>query len=482
LLVAAAAFLVLIAGFSAGGYWAIQSLGTAVEQAVGVSAQKLALAEEMAAEFQQMRVESRGAQISVVIQHQKAEGGGGSCAGCHSPRTIRKHREEFGKLSAEVNGRLDRLAALPVNAQEVTAIAGIRGAVARWGLQFDDYLRMTGGEEFWKGHKLATDSIAPTVEQASASALGLVEMQKQAIAVSAAEASGLVTLSRNVTLGLIGLAVVVTLFALQCIRTINRHLRSSVNKMEDGVGALGELSRQLKESSQSLADGTARQAEAVEHVNASADTTAKLTKENQQRLHDAGGVAAQLGKRVRVLEGALEGTLGSMGQIGKSAESIGRIIQTIDEIAFQTNILALNAAVEAARAGEAGQGFAVVASEVRSLSQRSAQAAHETTDLVTASVETTRLGRERLDQLAREVRAISEGILQLGTLIGQLGVSGDAQAEAVGRILDSVQEIGQRLQMTAVSAQKEAETAEELESQSGSLTDATDGLRELVGT
>jgi methyl-accepting chemotaxis protein len=380
-------------------------------------------------------------------------------------------------LSAEVNGRLDRLAALPVNAEEGKAIAEIRAAVARWGVQFHDYLRMTAGEEFWKGHKLATDSIAPTVEQASASALGLVAMQKQAMAAKAAEASGLVALSRNVTLGLIGVA----LFALQCIRTINRHLRSSVNKMQDGVGALGEVSRQLKESSQSLADGTARQAEAVEHVNASADTTAKLTNENRQRLHEARGVAGQLGGRVQALEGALEGTLGSMGEIGKSAESIGRIIRTIDEIAFQTNILALNAAVEAARAGEAGQGFAVVASEVRRLSQRSAEAAHETTDLVTASVATTRLGRERLDQLASEVRAISEEIVRLGELIGQLSVSGDAQAEAVERILDSVQEIGQRIQTTAISAQKEAETAEELESQSGSLTDATEGLRNLVG-
>lgn len=453
-----------------------------MEQAVGVSAQKLALAEEMAAEFQQMRVESRGAQISVVIQHQKAEGGGGGCAGCHSPRTIRKHREDFGKLSAEVTGRLDRMAAMPVNAEEEKAIREIRGALGRWSTQFDDYLRLTGGEEFWKGHKLATDSIAPTVKQASASALGLVAMQKQAMEEKAAEASGLVTLSRNVSLGLIGLAAVVALFALQCIRTINRHLRSSVHQMEDGVGALGEVSHQLKESSQSLAEGTARQAEAVAHVNASADATAKLTKENQQRLHEARGVAGQLGGRVQELEGALEGTLGSMGQIGKSAESIGRIIQTIDEIAFQTNILALNAAVEAARAGEAGQGFAVVASEVRSLSQRSAQAAHETTDLVTASVETTRLGRQKLDQLATEVRAISEEILQLESLIGQLSVSGDAQAEAVGRILHSVQEIGQRIQTTAVSAQKEAETAEELESQSGSLAEATDGLRELVGS
>lgn len=87
-LVATVAFLALMAVFSAGGYWAIRNLGSAVEKAAGVSAQKLALAEEMAAEFQQMRVESRGSQISVVIQHYKAEGSGGSCAACHTAATI----------------------------------------------------------------------------------------------------------------------------------------------------------------------------------------------------------------------------------------------------------------------------------------------------------------------------------------------------------------------------------------------------------
>lgn len=481
LLVATSAFLALMAVFSAGGYWAIRSLGSAVEKAAGVSAQKLALAEEMAAEFQQMRVESRGSQISVVIQHYKSGGSGGSCAACHTAATIAKHRGDFGRLAGKVNARLERLATLPLHPREQKAVADIRAAVPLWSSQLDEYLHLASSDAFWKGHKLATDTIAPTVEVASNAALALVAEQKKEMETNAAEAASLVTLSRNLLIGLIVLSGLVAAAALRSTRRMSQHLKGSVIQMEQGVEAIGAASHQLRDSSQSLAEGTARQADAVQQVNAGADTAATLTKENQQRIHEARSLAGQMGGRVQMLESVLEGTLSSMSEISKSAESIARIIETIDEIAFQTNILALNAAVEAARAGEAGQGFAVVAGEVRNLSQRSAQAAHETTALVSASMERSRQGREKMDQLAGEVRNISAVIRQLTLLIGQLSSSGDAQAEAVRRILQSVQEIGQRIQTTAVFAQREATTAEELDAHTNSLAAATSGLRDLVG-
>src|SRR5271166_5876160 len=106
----------------------------------------------------------------------------------------------------------------------------------------------------------------------------------------------------------------------------------------------------------------------------------------------------------------------SMQEINTSCEKIGKIIKTIDEIAFQTNILALNAAVEAARAGEAGMGFAVVADEVRNLAQRSAQAAKDTAGLIEESIQKSGEGRKKLGEVASSIQAITEGANKVKTL------------------------------------------------------------------
>ena len=114
---------------------------------------------------------------------------------------------------------------------------------------------------------------------------------------------------------------------------------------------------------------------------------------------------------------SLDRMVEQMKEIGNSSNKIARIIKVIDEIAFQTNILALNAAVEAARAGEAGLGFAVVADEVRNLAQRCAQAARDTAGLIEDSIATSRDGNARLDQMAGDVRAMTENATQVKSLV-----------------------------------------------------------------
>src|SRR5207247_7553209 len=111
-----------------------------------------------------------------------------------------------------------------------------------------------------------------------------------------------------------------------------------------------------------------------------------------------------------------------MKEIDASSNKIAHIIKVIDEIAFQTNILALNAAVEAARAGEAGLGFAVVADEVRNLAQRCAQAARDTTGLIEESIQTSRDGNARLDEMAGAVRAMTENSSRIKTLVDEVNL------------------------------------------------------------
>ena len=131
-------------------------------------------------------------------------------------------------------------------------------------------------------------------------------------------------------------------------------------------------------SAQSIAQGASEQAASLEETSASLEEMASMTRRNADHAAQAASLVTGVARQVDDSNAAFSGMVASMSAIRESSDKVSRIIKTIDEIAFQTNILALNAAVEAARAGEAGMGFAVVADEVRTLAQRSARAAKDT--------------------------------------------------------------------------------------------------------
>ena len=137
-----------------------------------------------------------------------------------------------------------------------------------------------------------------------------------------------------------------------------------------------------------------------------------------------------------------------------SSDKISKIIKTIDEIAFQTNILALNAAVEAARAGEAGMGFAVVADEVRNLAQRCAQAAKDTAGLIEESIAKSNDGKPKLDQVAKAIAAITEDSGKVKTLVDEVSLGSQEQARGLEQISKAIAQMEQVTQKTAASAEE----------------------------
>jgi methyl-accepting chemotaxis protein len=166
------------------------------------------------------------------------------------------------------------------------------------------------------------------------------------------------------------------------------------------------------------------------------------------------------GTQVAEANRSLEGMVQSMGAIGGASEKIARIIKIIDEIAFQTNILALNAAVEAARAGEAGVGFAVVADEVRNLATRCAQAAKDTNDLIAESIDATRIGQTRLDEMAEAIRGITESSGSVRGLVNDVNGSSNEQARNVQEMAQSLAEVeGIAQQSTSGAEQNSASIA-----------------------
>jgi len=282
--------------------------------------------------------------------------------------------------------------------------------------------------------------------------------------------------SSALMLGLVGL--VVTLF-------VRHQVARPLDRITAAIGAeaaeLESAAGQVSSSSTALADGASRQAASLEETSASLEEMASMTKRNADNANSASESAAQA--RLAADAGAqrMETLRDAMAGIKSASEDITKILKTIDEIAFQTNILALNAAVEAARAGEAGMGFAVVAEEVRNLAQRSAQAARETAVKIEDSVAKSRHGAEITAGVSKSFEEIQTRVRQLDQLVGEIARACAEQQQGIGQINSAVTEMDQVTQSNAAGAEESASAATMLNTQSAALKDTVAELAHLVG-
>ena len=239
-------------------------------------------------------------------------------------------------------------------------------------------------------------------------------------------------------------------------------------------------SSQISSASQSLAEGASEQAASLEETSASLEEMASMTQCNAAtagKVKELGSQARQSGD-VGLRDMAAMTT--AMDAIKTSSSDIAKIIKTIDEIAFQTNILALNAAVEAARAGEAGMGFAVVAEEVRSLAQRCAQAAKETAVKIEDAVQKSTAGAEISAKVARSLEGIVGKARQVDELASAVAISSKEQSQGIAQVNTAVAQMDKVTQSNSASAEESASAAEEMNAQAECLKEAVGELLRLV--
>ncbi|GLC82361.1 methyl-accepting chemotaxis protein [Lacrimispora brassicae] len=236
-------------------------------------------------------------------------------------------------------------------------------------------------------------------------------------------------------------------------------------------------SNQVSGSSISLSQGATEQASSVEQLTASIEEIAAQTRQSAGFAGQANELADAAKRNAEHGNEQMRGMLQAMEEINDSSANISRIIKVIDEIAFQTNILALNAAVEAARAGEYGKGFAVVADEVRSLAVRSADAAKETTDMIGNSIKKVEGGTRIAKETAGALIKIVEDVEKVASLIGDIAIASNNQAEGIAQINLGVMQVSQVIQTNSATSEESAAASEELAGQAEMLKDQVSRFR-----
>jgi methyl-accepting chemotaxis protein/carbonic anhydrase len=269
-------------------------------------------------------------------------------------------------------------------------------------------------------------------------------------------------------------------FALFTARDVSRGLGAVAGNLSAGAEQTAAAAGQVAASSQSLAEGSSEQAASLEETSSSLEEMSSMTKRNAENAHKANDLARDARRAADAGVADMQAMATAMNDIKVSSDDIGKIIKTIDEIAFQTNILALNAAVEAARAGEAGMGFAVVADEVRNLAQRSAVAAKETAGKIEGAITRTALGVQLTDKVAKVLQEIVTKARQVDELVAEVANASKEQTQSIEQLNVAIGQIDKVTQSNAANAEESASAAEEMSAQTEALKEAVAELLALV--
>ncbi len=280
-------------------------------------------------------------------------------------------------------------------------------------------------------------------------------------------------------LGVAGLALGVGM-AVWIVRRLARELRGVAETLDAGSAQTVAAAAQISSSSHVLAEGASEQAAALEQSSASLEEINGMTERTNENARKVQDSVSQTRHSADTGAGQMQVMQDSVRGIHAASEDITKILRTIDEIAFQTNILALNAAVEAARAGEAGAGFAVVADEVRALAQRCANAAKETAEKVDASVAKSRQGVDASTAVARHFETIQARVRQLEGLVNEIAAATQEQTQGIGQVTKAVAQMDQVTLRNTATAEETSAAAEELNSQSLVLKETVLLLRQLT--
>ena len=258
--------------------------------------------------------------------------------------------------------------------------------------------------------------------------------------------------------------------------TMGKSLKQMVDKLNDlfaeihaSTNQVSTGSKQVANGAQILAQGSTQQAASIQELSSSIAEIAERTKINAATAEQTSRLSTTIKENAEKGSHQMDEMITAVGEINEASRNISKIIKTIDDIAFQTNILALNAAVEAARAGQHGKGFAVVAEEVRNLASKSAGAAKDTGNMIQNSMEKAALGSRIAGETAESLKEIVSGINKSSQLVSEIAKSSEEQSMGISQINTGIDQVAQVVQQNSATAEESAAASEEMSGQSDML-------------
>ena len=246
-------------------------------------------------------------------------------------------------------------------------------------------------------------------------------------------------------------------------------LNDTLTQIVDSADQVSSGAEQVSIGAQALSQGSVEQASAVEQLESVIQEISQGVSDTAENAHQASQQAEGVGAQIQKSNEKMQEMISAMEQINVSSNEIGKIIKTIEDIAFQTNILALNAAVEAARAGAAGKGFAVVADEVRSLADKSTEASQSTTALIERSIAAVKQGTVIANETAHQLEAVVSDADGIVKTIGVIAGASRTQADSVAQVQNQISQISSVVQTNAATAEQSAAASQQLSAQAGLL-------------
>jgi len=448
-----------------GAFWYARTLGEELNVATQKTAVKIDTVNAARARSWEMVAALRGEFINASLKHHE-----------EADANARRFDAAFNRIGEQVA----LVRPLLSTEQSRRDIARFESGLAEFNKVAEEYKRLCREGKFAQ-----VSELIPKVQSFGALAdetLSAIENTNRSfLTESQTRAEALRTQSIVVNILVSSVLLAILAAAILVVRGITRTLSAAVSELSEGAEQVSAAAGQVSASSQSLAQGSSEQAASLQETSASSEEINSMAQRNTEHSGAAANLVTSSQQKFSETNQSLEEMVGAMAEIKSSSDKISKIIKTIDEIAFQTNILALNAAVEAARAGEAGMGFAVVADEVRNLAQRCAQAAKDTAGLIEECITKSNDGKEKVDQVAVAIRAITAESAKVKTLVDEVNLGSQEQARGIEQIGKAISQMEQVTQKTAANAEESASAAEELNAQSETLRDIVERLTAMVG-